>query len=107
MKTLGSYRQALEFSRFGSELAIEAKNDLAAGKRINELLTQAPNTAHSLLAQQMMFEITLDLKDGEMLDMSTMRLIANEIAEKVNQDDSNYEERKNELLNKSLLEIKK
>lgn len=55
MKTLGSYRQALEFSRFGSELALEAKNDLAAGKRINELLTQAPNITHSITAQQMMF----------------------------------------------------
>jgi len=107
MKTLGSYRQALEFSRFGSELALEAKNDLAAGKRINELLTQAPNITHSITAQQMMFEIILDLKEGEVLDMETMRLISNEYAAKVNPDDSNYDEQKAELIKKSLLEIKK
>lgn len=107
MKTLGSYRQALEFSRFGSELALEAKNDLAAGKRINELLTQAPNITHSVTAQQMMFEIILDLKEGEVLDMETMRLISNEYAEKVQPDDSNYDEQKAELIKKSLLEIKK
>lgn len=107
MKTLGSYRQALEFSRFGSELALEAKNDLAAGKRINELLTQAPNITHSVTAQQMMFEIILDLKEGEVLDMETMRLISNEYAAKVNPDDSNYDEQKAELIKKSLLEIKK
>jgi F-type H+-transporting ATPase subunit alpha len=107
MKTLASYKQALEFSRFGSELAIEAKNDLAAGKRINELLTQSPNVTHSLLAQQMMFEIILDLKEGEILDMETLKLISNEYASKISEDESNYDETKQALLEKSLLEIKK
>ncbi len=107
MKTLASYKQALEFSRFGSELAIEAKNDLAAGKRINELLTQSPNVTHSLLAQQMMFEIILDIKEGEILDMETLKLISNEYAAKINEDESNYDEIKQALLQKSLLEIKK
>jgi F0F1-type ATP synthase alpha subunit len=107
MKTLASYKQALEFSRFGSELAIEAKNDLAAGKRINELLTQSPNVTHSLLAQQMMFEIILDLKEGEILDMETLKLISNEYAAKITEDESNYDEIKQGLLQKSLLEIKK
>lgn len=107
MKTLASYKQALEFSRFGSELAIEAKNDLASGKRINELLTQSPNVTHSLLAQQMMFEIILDLKEGEILDMETLKLISNEYADKISEDESNYDEIKQALLAKSLLEIKK
>lgn len=107
LKTLGSYRQALEFSRFGSELAIEAKNDLAAGKRINELLTQAPNITHTLLAQQMMFEIILDVKEGEILDLETLRLISNEYADKVKEDESDYDEQKQALLQKSLLEIKR
>ena len=107
MKTLASYKQALEFSRFGSELALEAKNDLAAGKRINELLTQAPHVTHSVMAQQMMFEIILDLKEGEVLDIDTLRLVANDFASKVNPEETNYDEQKQELLKKSLLEIKR
>lgn len=109
MKTLASYRQAAEYSRFGSELALEAKQDLAAGKRIYELIGQKPTETFSVMAQQLMFEITLDLADGEMLDMQTMRALANEYGTKVVEDDkkSNYDDIKKELKAKSLMEIKK
>lgn len=39
LKTLADYRQAEEFSHFGSELGIEAQRALASGKRIFEILT--------------------------------------------------------------------
>lgn len=109
MKTLAAYRQAAEYSRFGSELALEAKQDLASGKRIQELIGQKPTETFSVMAQQLMFEITLDLADGEMLDMQAMRLSAVELAEKVveNGDKSNYTEIKTELKSKSLMEIKR
>ncbi len=42
MKTLSSYRQAEEFSHFGSELALEARRDLEKGKQLFEMMTQAP-----------------------------------------------------------------
>jgi F-type H+-transporting ATPase subunit alpha len=107
MKTLSSYRQALEFSRFGSELAVEAKNDLASGKRIYELLGQAPTETFSIDAQTMMFETILDLTEGELIDMPTMRSVVNEYASKIVEDSSNYEAVKAELKSKSLMEIKK
>lgn len=107
MKTLGSYRQALEFSRFGSELAIEAKRDLETGKRIFELITQTPHETFSLLAQQLMFEVILDLEAGELLDMPTLKSISNEYADKVNEDDSNYDDIKVKFKKECLLEIKK
>lgn len=107
MKTLSSYRQALEFSRFGSELAVEAKNDLASGKRIYELLGQAPTETFSIDAQTMMFETILDLTEGELIDMPTMRSVVNEYASKIVEDSSNYEAVKAELKEKSLMEIKK
>jgi F-type H+-transporting ATPase subunit alpha len=107
MKTLGSYRQALEFSRFGSELALEAKRDLSTGKLIFELMTQTPTETFSLVAQQLMFEIVLDLEDGELLDMQTLKTLGNEYAGKVKEDDSNYDEIKAEFKQKSLLEMKK
>ena len=43
MKTIAAYNLAAEYSRFGSELALEARHDLAAGKRIYELINQKPN----------------------------------------------------------------
>jgi F0F1-type ATP synthase alpha subunit len=107
MKTLSSYRQALEFSRFGSELALEAKRDLATGKLIFELMTQTPTETFSLVAQQLMFEIVLDLQDGELLDMQTLKSLGNEYAAKVKEDESNYDEVKAEYKAKSLLEMKK
>jgi F-type H+-transporting ATPase subunit alpha len=109
MKTLSSYRQAAEYSRFGSELALEAKQDLAAGKRIYELIGQKPTETFSVMAQQMMFEITLDLADGEMLDLESLRALANEYGSKVVEDDknSNYDQTKTDLKSKSLMEIKR
>ena len=59
------------------------------------------------MAQQMMFEIVLDLAEGEMLDMQSMRTLSPEYAEKVKDDDSNYDAVKAELKAKSLMEIKR
>jgi F-type H+-transporting ATPase subunit alpha len=107
MKTLASYRQAAEYSRFGSELAVEAKNDLAAGKRIHELIGQKPTETFNSTAQQLMFEIVLDLAEGELLDIEALKTVAPEYAAKIKQDDSNYDSVKAELKTKSLMEIKK
>lgn len=107
MKTLSAYRQAVEFSRFGSELALEARNDLAAGKRIHELIMQNPVETFNSIAQQLMFEIVLDIAEGEMLDMESLRALAEEYAHKVKEDDSNYGSVKSELKAKSLMELKK
>ena len=107
MKTLASYRQALEFSRFGSELALEAKQDLASGKRILELLGQTPQETFTVMAQQLMFDIVLEVQEGELLDMSIMRQAANEVGTQVKEDDSNYDEIKAQLKAKSLMEMKK
>lgn len=107
MKTLASYRQALEFSRFGSELALEAKQDLASGKRILELLGQTPQETFTVMAQQLMFDIVLEVQEGELLDMSVLRLAANEVGATVKEDDSNYDEVKAQLKAKSLMEMKK
>jgi len=108
MKLLASYRQALEFARFGSELAIEAQRDLNSGKRVLELLNQSPGESFTLEAQQMMFEIVLDLEDGAVLDIAAMKKKANEIAAKAKPgDDKSYEATREELKKASVLEMKK
>lgn len=109
MKLMASYHQALEFARFGSELAAEAQKDLNTGKRVLELLNQSPGENYSLIAQQLMFEIVLDLEDGAVMDISAMKMQANEIAASVKdaKDDKSYEKAKEALKKVAILELKK
>ncbi len=108
LKMLAAYRQSEEFSHFGSELAAEAKRALETGKRVFELLTQSPTDVFSLTAQQLMLDITLNLEDGEKLDISQLKLNVNEIADGMKDDgDEAYAAALAELKSKSLVELKK
>ncbi|HSX45800.1 MAG TPA: sodium-transporting two-sector ATPase [Candidatus Saccharimonadia bacterium] len=87
LKLLAAYRQAEEYSHFGSELAAEAKRALATGKRIFEMLTQSPSDTFPLMAQQLMFDIILNLGDGEELDINKLKMKSNEFASKITKDE--------------------
>lgn len=99
LKVLADYRQAEEFSHFGSELAVEAKRSLATGKRIFELMTQSPSDTFSLIAQQLMLDIVLNLEDNTTLDIGSLKLHVAEYATKVTGDDV-YEKVRDELKSK-------
>ncbi len=105
IKMFADYRQAEEFSHFGSELAVDAKRALETGKLMLELLTQAPGDTFSLIAQQMMMDIVLNLDTGAKIDISTMKLQVLEIAAKVTSD-SDYEKYRDELKSKCVEELK-
>ncbi len=98
LKILADYRQAEEFSHFGSELALEAKHTLATGKRIMEVMTQAPSDTYSLLAQQLMMDIVLNISDNEELDINALKLKAPAAAKNLNQDDQ-YDKIRDQLKN--------
>lgn len=87
LKLLADYRQAEEFSHFGSELGAEAKHALSVGKNIFQVLTQSPSDTYSLMAQQLMMDITLNLEDGAELDVAALKLGANEYATKITKDE--------------------
>lgn len=105
LKILADYRQAEEFSHFGSELAAEAKRALLTGKRIFEILTQSPSDTFSLMAQQMMLDLILNLPDGENLDLNAMKLHVMEFAKQVTGDD-NYEAIRDQLKAQCLIQVK-
>ena len=105
LKILADYRQAEEFSHFGSELAVEAKRTLNSGKRIFEILTQSPTDVFSLMAQQLMFDIVLNLEDGEDLDLSVLKISANESAAGIKKDED-YDNVRNLLKDKCLVKLK-
>ncbi len=106
LKTLALYRQAEEFSHFGSELALESKKALETGKHIFELLTQSPSDTYSLIGQQLMMDIILNLEDGVVLDISAMKLKVAEFAAKVETDEQ-FDKVRDELKSVSQVELKR
>lgn len=87
LKLLADYRQAEEFSHFGSELGPEAKRALVVGKHIFEILTQSPSDTFSLYAQQLMLDIVLHLEDGLVLDVNLLKINANDFGSKITKDE--------------------
>jgi F-type H+-transporting ATPase subunit alpha len=58
-KTLARYKQAEEFSHFGSSLSKEAGIDLELGRQIYQVLQQSATERHGLTEQQLMLETVL------------------------------------------------
>lgn len=105
-KSLGSYAQAQEFSHFGSELALSTRQDLEMGKRINEVLTQPAHETYSIMAQQLMLDIMLGLREGEAVDVDTLKLQVPSFATKIKKD-ADYMKIRDELKAKTMLELKR
>lgn len=106
MKALADYRQAKEFSQFGSELALSAKAELVLGQRLNELFNQVPGETYSVMAQQLMLATLLTTGDNEVIDISALKKVANELAPSVKADED-YEKACSLLKARSLMELKR
>jgi F-type H+-transporting ATPase subunit alpha len=87
LRVLAAYRQAQEFSHFGTELGEDAKKALETGKLILEILTQGPGVSHSLVTQQLMMDIVIHLEKGEAIDVEKLKLHASEYAKKITKDE--------------------
>ncbi|MFO0920071.1 MAG: sodium-transporting two-sector ATPase [Candidatus Saccharimonadales bacterium] len=87
LKTLANYRQAEEFSHFGSELSTESKMALETGKRVFEILTQSPGDTYSLMSQQLMMDIVMNLEQGDTLDIGALKIKVAEFAATIETDE--------------------
>jgi F-type H+/Na+-transporting ATPase subunit alpha len=105
LKLLADFRQAEEFSHFGSELALEAKQALETGKRLYELFTQSPGDTYSLTAQQLGLDVVLNAEPGERVDVSNLKLLLPEYAARISSDDE-YSGVLAELKAKTLIQLK-
>ncbi len=105
MKALSRYREAEEFSHFGSEMALEAKKDIARGKLIFEIISQKPGEYFSVMSQQLMLQIVLDA-DGTVIDIEKMKAEVGALSEGIETDEQ-FEAAKQQLLQKSTIEMKK
>ncbi len=106
-KALTAYNQAMEFARFGSELAVSAQNDLAKGQLLYKILNQVPGETYNVKEQTLMLDICLNLQSGEQINVDGMKKTVKELATQLKEDDSNFDELRTQLKSKSLVEVKK
>ncbi len=106
LQALASYRQAQEFAHFGSELALETKQQLEKGKHILSVLEQGPKELFSTMAQQLMLDIILTSGEGQVLDIAALKLAVADYAKQV-KDDKDYPQVLEALRSKSTMEIKR
>lgn len=106
LKAMAAYRQALEFAHFGSELALESKKDLELGKRLKQVLTQAPGENYSVVGQQLMLEIALNIEENDVLDVRAMKKEVSGLSSLIKKDDD-FDSIGDQLKVKSLVELKK
>jgi len=106
MKVLAEYRQAEEFSHFGSELALQSKAVLEKGNNILKVLNQGPTDTYSVMAQQLMLDIVLNATENEKIDIDSLKTEVLEHLTKI-KNDGDYDKIRDELKSKSIVELKK
>lgn len=100
LKFLAGYRQAEEYSHFGSEMTKDTKDQLAKGKSINGLLTQGAIQTYPVEQQQLMLDLIYRMAPDLFLDIAHLKTIVPEYAAKLKdkKDDANYEKVLSELM---------
>lgn len=106
LKTLTAHAQAAEFARFGSELAPEAQLSLKQGTMLYKLLNQTPSEVFTVMAQQLMLDIALNLEENQSLNVEALKKGANEQAKQV-KDDASFDKVRDELKKGSLMALDK
>ena len=79
-KKLALYRQAAEFSHFGSELALESKYDLQLGKMIYEALKQPPDIIYSANEQDLILGTVMKTEGKTAINIDSLKRKAKELA---------------------------
>jgi len=104
-KTLSRYKQAEEFSHFGSSLSKEAITDLTVGNQIYAALQQSPEELLTLDQQQLILE-TILLGAGETeLNVAGIKDYVSKNKFKL-KDDADFDKYESELLKKFTIKTK-
>lgn len=100
-KALAAYKQAEEYAHFGSELSADSEADLVRGKNLYQLFNQIIGETYTLLEQQFLLDIVINLSIDESADITKLKEMVKEYAPKLTNDDdpekSNYEQLRDEL----------
>lgn len=98
-RKLSNYKQAEEFSHFGSSLSKEATIDLVAGKHIYAVLQQTPDELFSLIEQQLILETVLLGSADTVFDIAGLKTAVKKLGSK-KMDDAEFDKVEAELLKK-------
>lgn len=98
-KTLAKYKQAEEFSHFGSGLSKDALKDLTLGHQIYDALQQPPEQLLTLNEQQLMLETILLGGGAGEIDIDGLKEAVKPIASKVKTEED-FDKHEAELLKK-------
>ena len=82
-KILADYQEAKEFSHFGNELSDQSKTALYIGDLILELLNQEPTKVFSLIEQQLMLNLIIDMKLTNKLNIIELKQKIKQYASKI------------------------
>jgi F-type H+-transporting ATPase subunit alpha len=97
-KILARYKQAEEFSHFGSSLSKDAQIDLTLGKQIYDALQQNPEELYSLPEQQLMLE-TIVMGGGQVnIDVDGLKTAVKKLADSSLKSDKDYDNHEKSLL---------
>jgi F-type H+-transporting ATPase subunit alpha len=102
IQSINAYNQAMEFARFGSEMAVAAKRELERGKQLHELMTQAVGETYSLLSQQLMLDVLLGSQADEQIQIGLLKAKVADFASKIKKEED-YQRIRGELKTLSLL----
>jgi len=104
-KMLARYKQAEEFSHFGSNLSKDAQVDLTLGKQIYAALQQPPEERLTLVEQQLVLE-TIILGGGtETIDVPALKESAKKIGHTVKKEED-FDKVEVDLLKKHIVKTK-
>jgi len=107
-KALAAYRVAEEYAHFGSELSAESAAALQTGKNLYKLFNQKVGETYSLMDQQFLLDIVLNLDPRESIDIDKMKALVHEYSERVENDDdeekSNFNKLRDELKAKVIIQ---
>lgn len=85
-KSLAAYRQATEFSHFGTDMAPETMQSLQLGQQLNEAFRQAPNELFSLIEQELILETVLKAGGQHKINVGLLKMKVREVAPTVKED---------------------
>jgi F-type H+-transporting ATPase subunit alpha len=104
-KALAKYKQAEEFSHFGSSLSKDARIDLELGRQIYEVLQQPPEERYTLTTQQLVLE-TVIMGGGQVsFDTRALKESATKLSSSVKTDED-FDRLEAELLAKHSIKPK-
>jgi len=86
-KKLADYRQAAEFSHFGSDMAPETLQSLQLGQLLQDAFRQTPSELFSLTEQELILETVLASGGSRKLNIGLLKMKVRELAPTVHTDE--------------------